>query len=82
MNSFLFQPEYHDSKQNYLNYYDEVEICSESADVQPKSAIQVRNRSIVNRSDLVICCIQHNSGEALQYAQKQDKMTVILAKRN
>jgi len=77
--------EYRDNEKNYLDYYDEVEICSESAEAYPKLAIQVRNRSMVDRSDLVICCIQHNSGGAyktVQYAKKQGKRTVNLAKRN
>ncbi|WP_294755503.1 hypothetical protein, partial [uncultured Ruminococcus sp.] len=51
--------EYRDNEQNYLSYYDEVEICSESSDAHYKSAIQVRNRCMVDRSDLVVCCIQH-----------------------
>ena len=65
---------YRDNKQYYLSYYDEVEICSESSDAHYKSAIQVRNRSMVDRSDLVVCCIQHKSGGAyrtMQYAEKQ-----------
>lgn len=65
--------EYRENEQSYLNYYDELEICSKSAEAHPKSAIQVRNRSMVDRSDLVVCCIQHNSGGAyktVQYAKK------------
>lgn len=74
--------EYRDNEQSYLEYYDEVEICSESAEAHPKSAIQVRNRNLVNRSDLVVCCIQHKSGGAyqtIQYAEKQGKRIVNLA---
>ncbi len=77
--------EYHDNEQSYFNYYDEVEICSDSAEAHPKSAIQVRNRSIVDRSDLVICCIQHKSGGAyrtVQYAEKQGKKIVNIADEN
>ncbi len=68
--------EYRDNEQSYLGYYDEVEICSESSDVHYKSAIQVRNRCMVDRSDLVVCCIQHKSGGAyktVQYALQQRK---------
>lgn len=61
--------EYRDNENEYLDYYDEVEICAESAEAHPKSAIRVRNRSIVDRSDLVICCIQHKSGGAYQTIQ-------------
>ncbi|MBP1533409.1 MAG: DUF1273 family protein [Ruminococcus sp.] len=74
--------EYRDNEQSYLSYYDEVEICSESSDAHYKSAIQLRNRSMVDRSDLVVCCIQHKSGGAyrtMQYAKKQGKQVRNLA---
>ncbi|MBQ6040059.1 MAG: hypothetical protein IJL32_04700 [Oscillospiraceae bacterium] len=74
--------EYRDNKQYYLSYYDEVEICSESSDAHYKSAIQVRNRYMVDRSNLVVCCIQHKSGGAyrtMQYAKKQGKQVRNLA---
>lgn len=74
--------EYRDNEQNYLSYYDEAEICSESSAAHYKSAIQVRNRSMVDRSDLVVCCIQHKSGGAyrsMQYAKKQGKQVRNLA---
>ena len=77
--------EYRDNEKEYLDYYDEVEICAESSTAHPKSAIQVRNRSIVDRSDLVICCIQHKSGGAYQtvrYAKKQGKNIINLADEN
>lgn len=74
--------EYRDNEQNHLSYYNEAEICSESSDAYYKSAIQVRNRSMVDRSDLVVCCIQHKSGGAyrtMQYAKKQGKQVRNLA---
>ncbi|MDE7363865.1 MAG: hypothetical protein K2N27_03100 [Ruminococcus sp.] len=74
--------EYRDNEQSYLQYYDEVEICADSINVHPKSAIQVRNHNIVDRSDLVVCFIQHKSGGAyktMQYAEKQGKHIINLA---
>ena len=74
--------EYRDNEQNFLDYYDEVEICEESSSVHFKSAIQVRNRSMIDRSDLVVCCIQHKSGGAyktIQYAEKQNRRIINLA---
>ena len=74
--------EYRDNEKEYLGYYDEVEVCAESADAHPKAAIQIRNRKMVDRSDLVVCCIQHKSGGAyktMQYAEKQGKSIVNLA---
>ena len=58
--------EYRDNEKSYLEYYDEVEICSESAESHPKSAIQIRNRNIVDRSDLVVCYIQYKKRWSLQ----------------
>ena len=74
--------EYRDNKQSYLDYYDEVEICADSSEVHYKSAIQVRNRCMVDRSNLVVCCIQHKSGGAyrtMQYAKNQGKQVRNLA---
>lgn len=74
--------EYRDNEKEYLDYYDEVEVCAEPADAHPKAAIQIRNRKMVDRSDLVVCCIQHKSGGAyktMQYAEKQGKSIVNLA---
>lgn len=48
--------EYRDNKREYLEYYDEIEVCVEAAGAHYKSAIQVRNRGMVDRSDLVVCC--------------------------
>ena len=77
--------EYRDNEKEYLDYYDEVEVCAESSEAHPKSAIQIRNRSMIDRADLVICCIQHKSGGAyrtMQYAEKQGKKIVNLADEN
>ena len=68
--------EFRDNEKDFLDYYDDVEICEQSAKAHYKSAMQIRNRAMVDRSDLVICCIQHKSGGAyktVQYAEKQDK---------
>ena len=73
---------YRDNTANFLNYYDEVEICEESAKAYFKSSIQIRNRSMVDRSNLVICCIQHKSGGAyktIKYAEKQKCRIINIA---
>lgn len=77
--------EYRENEKSYLEYYDEIEICSKSVKAHPKSAIQVRNKNMVDRSDLVICCIQQNSGGAyktVQYAKKQNCTIINLAEEN
>lgn len=74
--------EYRDNEKEYLDYYDDVEVCAESSIAHPKSAIRVRNRSMIDRSDLVVCCVQHNSGgayRALQYAEKQGKQIINIS---
>lgn len=74
--------EYRDNEKEYLNYYDEVEVCEESSDAHPKAAIRIRNRNLVDRSDLIVCCIQRKSGGAyktMQYAEKRGKCIINLA---
>ena len=66
----------------YLNYYNEIEICSEAASAHFKAAYSVRNQNMVDRSDLVIFCLQHNSGGAYQtylYSKEKNKKTINLA---
>lgn len=74
--------EYMNNTRSFEKYYDEIEICSESAHAHFKSAIQIRNRKMVDRADLIICCIEHKSGGAyqtIQYAQKHNKKIINLA---
>lgn len=73
--------EYRDNRESFEQYYDEVEICEKSSKVHPKAAIFERNKSMVDRSDLVICAIEHNGGgayKAVSYAEKQDKKIINL----
>ena len=65
--------EYLNNEQSFHEYYDEIEICAESAERHFKSAHQIRNRSMVDRSDLVVFLVERNSGGAfrtMQYAKK------------
>ena len=74
--------EFRDNEKNFLEYYDDVEVCEQSSKAHFKSAMQIRNRAMVDRSDLVICCIQHKSGGAyktVQYAEKTGKVIVNAA---
>ena len=66
--------EFRDNEGAFRDYYDEIEICEASAAGYFKNAHQTRNREMVERSDLVVFCIQHESGGAWQtmkYAKKQ-----------
>ena len=74
--------EYRNNEESFYDYYDEVEICQSSAEVHFKAAMQIRNWEMVGRSDLIVCCIEHDSGGAyqtVQYARKQQKRIVNLA---
>ena len=74
--------EYRNNEEAYNKYYNEVEICSDSAAGHFKSAFQIRNRAMVDRSDLVIFCVEHASGGAYQtmkYAKKIGKHSINLA---
>lgn len=74
--------EYSNNEESFDDYYDEIEICEASNHCHFKSAIQVRNRNMVDRSDLVVCFVERVSGGAystLQYARKQEKQVINLA---
>ena len=74
--------EFRDNEKEFLEYFDDVEICEQSAKAHFKSAMQIRNRAMVDRSDLIICCIQHKSGGAyktVQYAEKQGQTIINIA---
>ena len=65
--------DYRDNEVEFLDYYDEVEICEEAAQAHFKAAIQIRNRCMIDRSDLVVCCVQRKKGgayAAVRYAEK------------
>lgn len=73
--------EYRNNEQSFHAYYDEVEICAEAAEKHFKSAHQIRNRTMVDRSNLVVFCVEHNSGGAyqtLQYAKKANANIINL----
>lgn len=54
------------NQSEYEAYYDSVELCEESAAAHPKAAIQIRNRLLVDRSDLCVFYVTHPSGGAYQ----------------
>lgn len=74
--------EYLNNVEYFEEYYDEIEICQVSAKAHFKGATQIRNREMVDRADLIVCCIDHEYGGAcqtIQYAQKQNKNIINLA---
>ena len=74
--------EFQNNEKDYDNYYDEIEICESSSMAHPKGAIQIRNKEMIDRSDLVVCYIDHESGGAYQsikYAIKQGKTVINIS---
>ena len=71
-------------EESFSAYYDEIEICDAAENNHPKRAYQIRNRQMVDRSDLVVFYVEHNSGGAYQtmrYAQERGKQIVNLAEQ-
>ena len=63
----------------YGQYYDSVVIPESTCGVHPKSAITLKNRWVVERSDLVIVFVGRNSGgayAAMKYAQRLNRKVI------
>jgi hypothetical protein len=76
--------EYEKNREYFEAYYDEIEICSEAAACFCKTAYSVRNRVMIDRSDLVIFYVDHCAGGAycaLLYARQKGKAFTNLAKK-
>ena len=76
--------ELRNNEESFSAYYDEIEICNAAENSHPKRAYQIRNRQMVDRSDLVVFYVEHNSGGAYQtmrYAQEKGKRIINLAER-
>ena len=74
--------EYRNNEESFNEYYDEVEVCVTSAEKHFKSAHQTRNRAMVDRSQLVIVCVEHKSGGAyttMRYAMQTGLPMINLA---
>lgn len=68
----------------YEAYYDEMMIPECIGKAHPKQAITLRNRWLVETADLVIAYVERESGgayKALRYAEKLNKKTINLAKK-
>ena len=75
--------EYLNNEEYFHNYYSDVDISYAASKAHPKSAIQIRNREMVDKADLIICYIEENTGGAWQtvkYAIEQGKTVINLSK--
>ena len=73
--------DYRDNEEDFRAYYDEIEVF-DSAGKHFKAAFQARNRSMVDRADLVVFCVERNEGGAYQtmrYAIQQGKQYINLS---
>lgn len=73
--------EYRGNVSSFESYYDEIEICGQAAEGHFKSAIQTRNRYMVDRSDLVVCYVKRPGGayQTICYAEQKRKAIINLA---
>ena len=77
--------EYLNNENSFHDYYTDIEISHAASLAHPKSAIQIRNREMADRVDLIICYIKRKRGGAWQtveYAIKQGKTVINLANEN
>lgn len=74
--------EYLNNEESFEDYYDVIEVSYKASMVHPKSAIQIRNKEMVDRANLIICFIEGTSGGAyktIEYAKKQNKAVINIA---
>ena len=67
--------EYLNNEEYFHRFYTDVEISYKASRAYPKSAIQIRNREMVDRADLIICYVDENQGgtyKTYQYAITKD----------
>lgn len=65
--------EFRDNEESFHAYYDEIEVSESASGGHFKSAMQTRNKEMVDRSRLVVFNVDHASGGAyqtLKYAKK------------
>ena len=74
--------EYLNNQESFEDYYSYIEISDAASAAHRKAAYQIRNREMVDRADLILCCIEREQGGAwqtIQYAIKQGKTVINLA---
>lgn len=77
--------EYINNQEYFEDYYTDIEISYKASGAHPKGAIQIRNREMVDRANLVICYIEEKHGGAwrtIEYAYKTGKDVINIADAN
>lgn len=74
--------EYINNQEFFEKYYSDIEISFKASKAYPKSAFQIRNREMVDKSDLILCYVEEKRGGAyntIQYAIRKGKEIINLA---
>lgn len=69
----------------YEKYYDSIVIPESVCGAHPKSAITLKNRWMIEQSDLVVVYVEHDKGgayTAMKYAEKLNKRIINLCERS
>ena len=69
-------PDYVERNMGLNSFYNDIEICEKSCNAHPKAAYGIRNRAVIDRSDLSVFYVNHNYGgayQAMKYALKNGK---------
>lgn len=72
---------YRNNCNSFDQYYDNIEIYKNYNTSHFKALIQLRNRDMIDRSDLIVFYIEHEYGGAYQtyqYAKKKGKSIIII----
>ena len=67
----------------YLRQYNQIEICPASSEVHVQDAFLIRNMQMIDRSDMIICCMEHEYGgtfRAVYYAGAKGRNVIQLEK--
>ena len=70
-------------EEGFAAYYDEIEVCPASHGAHFKAAIALRNRNMIDRSDLCVFYVDHPFGgayQSLRYAVRQNKPYINMAR--
>lgn len=74
--------EYTNNQEYFEEYYDDIEVSYAASKAHPKATIEIRNREMVDRADLIVCFVERNSGgayESVRYTETIEKPIINIA---
>lgn len=77
------QSQYSNDPKSMEAYYSHIEICQTAAESHFKQAFSIRNKEMVDRADLVLVCMEKQSGgvfQTVEYAIKTNKPVLNLCR--